>query len=104
MFVVELSYTDIQQHTVMIILVNARLAFVAVSHSTPFQHSTGWLQTHVLLSVNFRSFAVFTVTGWIIGQDEVVKKKGEYELVVRVMGCDKGDSDDDVREEDDSAW
>ena len=54
--------------------------------------------------MNFRSFAVFTVTGWIIGKDEVVKKEGEYELVVRVMGCDKGDSDDEVREEDDSAW
>jgi len=35
---VELSYADAHQYTVMIVFVNAALAFIAVPHAYPFMY------------------------------------------------------------------
>ena len=87
----------------MIKLVNAGLAFMAVLHPAPFQHSARFLHANTLFFIHIWNVTVLTAASRIIDQYKIVEKKGKKELVVRLVSESVGKDDDEVQEENDSS-
>ena len=96
---IELTYADVHQYAVMVILMNALVTLIAVAHSYPLLY----IALHTLLGVFCRSRqpAVIRIAAGIVGEDEVVEDEGDGEFPwVGAVRQDEGQQENEMTHED----
>jgi len=96
---IELTYADVHQHAVMVILMHTSVTLIAMTHPYPLLYAT----LHALLRMLRwrRQNAVIGIATRVVSEDKVVKKESDGEFPrVEAMGEYEGDEKNEVCHED----